>query len=213
MRLVLLGPPGAGKGTQAKFIEERFGIPQISTGEILRKSVSDHTELGEKAQGYIQQGKLVPDGLILDMVTERLTAKDCTEGYVLDGFPRTVPQAEGLERWLTNLSSRLDRVLYFNVPEDVVIQRLGGRRTCKDCGTLYHLVFNAPRQPGICDDCDGELYQREDDQEEVISRRLETYREQTAPVIEFYRERQILTEINGAGRVESIKDDVLGLLG
>ncbi|NIO11020.1 MAG: adenylate kinase, partial [Deltaproteobacteria bacterium] len=122
------------------------------------------------------------------------------------------PQAEGLERWLTGESSQLNRVLYFNVPEQVVIERLGGRRTCRDCGTLYHLVFNPPRQPGICDDCDGELYQRDDDREEVISKRLETYRKQTAPVIEFYRERGLLTEINGAGRVESIRDDVFSTL-
>ncbi len=213
MRLVLLGSPGAGKGTQAKFIQERFGIPQISTGDILRKTVSDHTILGNKASGYIQEGKLVPDDLILDMITERLSADDCAKGYILDGFPRTVPQALGLETWLKGLPSQLDRVLYFNVPEEVLIQRLEGRRTCRDCGTLYHLVFNPPRQAGICDDCDGELYQREDDQEEIIRRRLETYKVQTAPLIEHYRVRDLLTEINGDGRVESIKDHVLDSLG
>lgn len=213
MRLVLLGPPGAGKGTQAKFIQERFGIPQISTGDILRKTVSDHTTLGNKASVYIQEGKLVPDELILDMVTERLSAADCAKGYILDGFPRTVPQALGLEEWLKSLPAQLDRVLYFNVPEEVLIQRLGGRRTCRDCGTLYHLAFNPPRQAGICDDCDGELDQREDDREEIISKRLETYKVQTAPLIEHYRVRGFLTEINGDGKVESIKDHVLDSLG
>ena len=213
MRLVLLGPPGAGKGTQAKFIHERFGIPQISTGDILRKTVNDHTTLGNKASVYIQEGKLVPDELILDMVTERLSADDCTKGYILDGFPRTVPQAVGLETWLKSLSSQLDCVIYFNVADDVLIPRLGGRRTCRDCGTLYHLVFNPPRQAGICDDCDGEIYQRDDDREEIITQRLETYKVQTAPLIEHYRVRNLSTEIDGDGKVESIKDHVLDFLG
>ena len=213
MRLVLLGPPGAGKGTQAKFILERFGIPQISTGDILRKTVNDHTTLGNKASMYIQEGKLVPDELILDMVTERLSTDDCTKGYILDGFPRTVPQAVGLETWLKSLSSQLDRVIYFNVADDVLIPRLGGRRTCRDCGTLYHLVFNPPRQAGICDDCDGEIYQRDDDRKEIITQRLETYKVQTAPLIEHYRVRNLLTEIDGDGKVESIKDRVLDSLG
>ncbi len=208
MRLVLIGPPGSGKGTQAKFIEEQFGIPQISTGDILRKAVSDHTVLGDKAIVYIQAGKLVHDDLMLEMVTERLSADDCTQGYILDGFPRTVPQAEGLETWLKGLGSQLDRVLYLSVPEGALIQRLAGRRTCRGCGTLYHLVFDSPRQPGICDDCRGELYQREDDRENIITARLETYKTQTAPLIEFYRERGLLTEIDGVGMAENIKDRV-----
>ena len=213
MRLVLIGPPGAGKGTQAKFIQERFGIPQISTGDILRKTVSDHTTLGNKASVYIHEGKLVPDDLISDMVTERLLADDCTKGYILDGFPRTVPQAVGLETWLKSLTAQLDRVIYFNVPDEVLIPRLGRRRTCRDCGTLYNLVFNPPRQAVICDDCDGELYQRDDDREEIITKRLETYKVQTAPLIEHYRVRDLLTEIDGDGKVESIKDNVLDTLG
>ncbi len=208
MRLVLIGPPGAGKGTQAKFIQGQFGIPQISTGDILRKAVSDHTVLGDKASVYIQAGKLVPDDLMLDMVTEHLSADDCTKGYILDGFPRTVPQAEGLETWLKGLGSQLDRVLYLSVPEAALIQRLAGRRTCRGCGTLYHLVLDPPRQPGICDDCRGELYQREDDRENIITARLKTYKAQTAPLIEFYRERGLLTEINGVGRAENVKDHV-----
>jgi len=208
VRLVLLGPPGSGKGTQAKFIQEQFGIPQISTGDILRKAVSDYTVLGDKASVYIQAGKLVPDDLMLDMVTERLSADDCTKGYILDGFPRTEPQAEGLETWLKGLGSQLDRVLYLNVPEEALIQRLAGRRTCSGCGTLYHLVFDPPRQPGICDDCRGELYQREDDRENIITARLETYKAQTAPLIEFYRERGLLTEIDGVGSAETVMDHV-----
>ncbi len=208
MKLVLLGPPGAGKGTQAKFIQGQFGIPQISTGEILRKAVSDRTVLGNKASVFIQAGKLVPDDLMLGIVTERLSAGDCTKGYILDGFPRTVPQAEGLETWLKGLGSQLDRVLYLNVPEEALIQRLVGRRTCRGCGTLYHLVFNPPRQPGICDDCRGELYQREDDRGNIITARLETYKAHTVPLIKFYRERGLLAEIDGVGRAEKVKDDV-----
>ena len=208
VQLVLLGPPGAGKGTQAKFIQEQFGIPQISTGEILRKAVSDRTVLGNKARVYIQAGKLVPDDLMLGIVTERLSADDCTKGYILDGFPRTVPQAEEFETCLKGLSSQLDRVLYLSVPEDVLIRRLAGRRTCRGCGTLYHLVANPPQVPGICNDCHGELYRREDDREDIITARIETYKAQTAPLIEFYRERDLLTEIDGAGRAENIKDHV-----
>lgn len=208
VRLVLIGPPGAGKGTQAKFIQEQFGIPQISTGDILRKAVSGHTVLGDKASVYVQAGKLVPDDLMLDMVTERLSADDCTKGYILDGFPRTVPQAEGLETSLKGLGSQLDRVLYLSVPEEALIQRLAGRQTCRECGNLYHLVFDPPRQPGICDDCRGELYQREDDRENIITARLETYKTQTAPLIEFYHERGLLTEIDGVGRAENVKDHV-----
>ncbi len=210
MRLVLIGPPGAGKGTQAKFIQGQFGIPQISTGDILRKAVSDHTVLGDKANVYVQAGKLVPDDLMLDMVTERLSADDCTKGYILDGFPRTVPQAEGLETSLKGLGSQLDHVLYLSVPEEALIQRLTGRQTCRECGSLYHLVFDPPRQPGICDDCRGELYQREDDREDIIAARLETYKAQTAPLIDFYHERGLLTEIDGVGRAENVKDYVFG---
>jgi len=210
VRLVLIGPPGAGKGTQAKFIHKQFGIPQISTGDILRKAVSDHTVLGDKASVYIQAGNLVPDDLMLDMVAERLSADDCTKGYILDGFPRTVPQAEGLETSLKGLGSQLDHVLYLSVPEEALIQRLTGRQTCRECGSLYHLVFDPPRQPGICDDCRGELYQREDDREDIIAARLETYKAQTAPLIDFYHERGLLTEIDGVGRAENVKDYVFG---
>ncbi len=210
MRLVLIGPPGAGKGTQAKFIHKQFGIPQISTGDILRKAVSDHTVLGDKASVYIQAGNLVPDDLMLDMVAERLSADDCAKGYILDGFPRTVPQAEGLETSLKGLGSQLDHVLYLSVPEEALIQRLTGRQTCRECGSLYHLVFDPPRQPGICDDCRGELYQREDDREDIIAARLETYKAQTAPLIDFYHERGLLTEIDGVGRAENVKDYVFG---
>jgi len=208
VRLVIIGPPGAGKGTQAKFIQGQFGIPQISTGDILRKAASDHTVLGDKASVFVQAGKLVPDDLTLDMVTERLSADDCTKGYILDGFPRTVPQAKGLETWLKGLGSQLDRVLYLNVPEEALIQRLAGRRTCRGCGTLYHLVFDPPRQPGICDDCRRELYQREDDRGNIITARLETYKAQTVPLIKFYRERGLLTEIDGVERAGKVKDQV-----
>jgi adenylate kinase len=209
----LLGPPGAGKGTQAKLLQEEFGICQISTGDILRKAVAEQGALGKQASEYIQRGALVPDGLILDLVAERLKEKDCETGFILDGFPRTIPQAEGLEAILKARGLALDRVLSVRVPHKVIVERLAGRRTCKDCGALYQAVFDPPKKPGICDRCGGELYQREDDREETIANRLTVYDTQTAPLENYYRERGMLSEIDGVGRVDEIRSRVTRVLG
>lgn len=210
--MVLLGPPGAGKGTQAKIICDRIGVPHISTGDLLRKSVADRTPLGEKAEAYIKKGTLVPDGITLEMIAERLSTGGCADGFVLDGFPRTVPQAEGLKDCLERLHAPLDYVLFINVPRGTTTQRLGSRRTCKACDALYHLVFNPPARPDRCDSCGGELFQREDDRQETITARLDVYGRQTMPLVNYYRAQGLLREIDGVGKVEEIKDRVFQAL-
>ena len=213
IRVILLGPPGAGKGTQAKLLQEEFGICQISTGDILRKAVSEQTQLGKQASAYLTRGALVPDTVILDLVAERLKEKDCEKGFILDGFPRTIPQAKGLETILKTRGLVLDRVLSVRVPHKVIVERLAGRRTCKDCAALCHIVFDPPKKAGICDRCGGALYQREDDREETIAARLNVYDTQTAPLEDYYRERGMLSEIDGVGRVNEIYDRVRHALG
>jgi len=213
VRIVLLGPPGAGKGTQAKFLQEKFGACQISTGDILRRAVAEQTPLGKKASGYIQSGSLVPDDIIVDLVAEKLKDRDCEKGFVLDGFPRTVPQAESLEEILKCRNLALDCVLSVEVPQRVIVDRLAGRRTCKSCGDLYHIVFDPPQKEGVCNQCGGELYQREDDREETIVTRLSVYESQTAPLVSYYRGRGVLREIDGVGRVEDIARRIAHVLG
>ena len=212
-RVVLLGPPGAGKGTQAKLLQEEFVAVQISTGDILRKAVADQTPLGKEAAGYINSGALVPDGLIVNLVAERLKQKDCEKGFVLDGFPRTIPQAESLDEILKKMGLNLNCVLSVQVPHDVIIERLAGRRTCRQCGGLCHVVFNPPKRDGICDHCGGELYQRDDDKETTIANRLQVYDRQTAPLIGYYRERGLLREVNGVGEISQIRARVVETLG
>jgi adenylate kinase len=211
--VILLGPPGAGKGTQAKLLQEKFGVCQISTGDILRKAVAEQTPLGRQAADFIKRGALVPDTLILNLVAERLKEKDCEKGFILDGFPRTIPQAEGLAAILTARGDVLDRVLSVRVPHNVIVDRLAGRRTCKDCGTLYHVVFDPPGKPGICDRCGGALFQRDDDREETIAARLKVYDTQTAPLENYYRERGMLSEIGGVGSVDEIHGRITSALG
>ena len=213
IRVVLLGPPGAGKGTQAKLLQERFEACQISTGDILRQAVSEHTTLGKQAAGYISRGALVPDDLIVKMVGERLQAKDCEKGFLLDGFPRTLGQAQSLERILQERGLALDAVLSIEVPQPLIIERLAGRRTCRGCGSLYHLAFDPPKSDNVCDRCGGELYQREDDREETIKTRLSVYENQTAPLIHYYRERGILKPVDGVGTVDEIRRRVLQAVG
>lgn len=213
MRVVFLGPPGSGKGTQASFLEAKYGACLVATGDILRKAVREQTPLGKKAREYVEKGELVPDDIMITLVTARLCEADCRKGFILDGFPRTVVQAGGLEAMLTKIGSSIDRVLCFRVPREVVFQRLGGRRTCKQCGYLYHLIFNPPKRKGLCDRCDGELFQREDDREETIAARLRVYEKQTTPLIDYYRRRGLLREIDGLGRVEEIRTRVLEALG
>jgi adenylate kinase len=209
----LLGPPGAGKGTQAKLLQDQFGICQISTGDILRKAVTEQSPLGREASDYIRRGALVPDDVIVNLVAERLNEKDCEKGFILDGFPRTIPQAEGLETLLKTRGLTLDRVLSVRVPHSVIVERLAGRRTCKDCGALYHVVFDPPKKSGACDRCGGELYQRDDDREETIAARLKVYDTQTAPLENYYRERGMLREIDGVGKVDEIRRRVANALG
>jgi len=212
-RVVLLGPPGAGKGTQAKLLQEEFGAVQISTGDILRKAVADQTPLGKDASGYINSGALVPDSLIVNLVAERLKEKDCEKGFVLDGFPRTIPQAESLDEILKKMGLNLNCVISVQVPHDAIVERLAGRRTCRQCGGLCHVVFNPPSRDGVCDRCGGELYQRDDDKEQTIANRLQVYDRQTAPLIDYYRERGLLREVNGVGEISQIRARVIEALG
>jgi len=212
-RVVLLGPPGAGKGTQAKLLQERFAACQISTGDILRKAVADQTPLGKEASAYIDRGALVPDVVIVNLVAERLKDKDCEAGFILDGFPRTIPQAKSLDEILTKMGRGLNRVLSVKVPKDVIIQRLAGRRTCRSCGALSHKVFNPPKKEGVCDRCGGELFQRDDDREETVAHRLSVYETQTAPLVDYYRRMGILQEIDGVGKIDDIRDRVIKALG
>ena len=212
-RVVLLGPPGAGKGTQAKLLQERFAACQISTGDILRKAVANQTALGKEAAQYIDRGALVPDDVIVRLVAERLKEKDCEPGFILDGFPRTIPQAESLDAILKQMKLSLNGVLSMQVPRAVIIERLAGRRSCKNCGALAHMVFSPPRQNGVCDHCGGELYQRHDDQEETVANRLNVYEKQTSPLIDYYRQRNLLREIDGMGPVDEIGARVMRALG
>ncbi len=211
-RVVLLGPPGAGKGTQAKLLQDRFAARQISTGDILRQAVAKQTALGKQAAEYMRRGELVPDRLIIDLVAERLKDKDCEKGFILDGFPRTVVQAQSLEEILKKMGIGLDCVLSVQVPDKLIVERLSGRRTCKGCGALYHLVFDPPKVAGICNRCGGELFQRDDDREETIMNRLKVYDDQTAPLVSYYRERGLLREIDGVGGVEDIGKRVVRAL-
>ena len=212
-RVVLLGPPGAGKGTQARLLQEEFAACQISTGDILRKAVAEQTPLGKEAAQYINRGALVPDDVIVNLVAERLKEQDCEKGFILDGFPRTIPQAQSLDVILKTMGLNLNRVLSVQVPGSIIIERLGGRRTCKSCGALWHMVFNPPKKDGVCDRCGGELYQRDDDREETIANRLRVYDKQTAPLVDYYRERGLLREIDGVGEVNEIRARVTKALG
>ena len=212
-RVVLLGPPGAGKGTQAKLLQEEFGAVQISTGDILRKAVAEQTALGKQAGEFINRGALVPDGLIVNLVAERLQEKDCRSGFILDGFPRTIPQAESLDEILKTMGLNLNCVLSVQVPQNILVERLAGRRTCKKCGALCHVVFNPPQRAGVCDRCGGELYQRDDDREETISRRLQVYENQTAPLVNYYTQRGLLRVVDGVGEIDQIRARVIAALG
>lgn len=213
MRVVFLGPPGAGKGTQAKFLQGRYEACQVSTGDILRQAVQDRTPLGKKAGEYLDNGKLVPDDVMLGLVAERLRKEDCKKGFILDGFPRTLAQAEGLGQILRDLGWELDAVLCIHVPREIIVQRLAGRRSCTQCGSLYHTVFNPSQREGICDRCEGKLHQRWDDREETVTARLRVFETQTAPLIDYYRKKSLLNEINGVGSVEEIRTRVFRALG
>ncbi len=212
MKLILLGPPGAGKGTQAVRLAEHFGIPQISTGDILRKAVKEGTELGALAKKYMDSGGLVPDEVVVGIIRERMTEPDCGKGYILDGFPRTIAQAEALDEMLEKLGTQMDHVVNISVGDEEVIRRLTGRRTCPNCGAGYHILFDPPKQEGICDKCGGKLIQRDDDKEETIRARLDVYRHQTEPLIAYYEEKHLLRTIPGEGNMEEIFSAILKAL-
>jgi adenylate kinase len=213
MRLILLGPPGAGKGTQAKLLMDTLGVPQVSTGDILRQALADGTEMGRKAKSFMEQGALVPDEVVIGIIEERLRKSDCARGYILDGFPRTLPQAEALSRALRPLSASLDKVLSVEVPEEDLIRRLAGRRVCRDCGYMFHVDTHPPRESGVCDKCGGALYQRDDDKEDTIRHRLRVYREQTQPLIAYYDKMGLLRRIDGRGAIEEISQRIHHALG
>ncbi|KYH33671.1 adenylate kinase [Neomoorella mulderi] len=204
MRLVLLGPPGAGKGTQAGVISERLGVPHISTGDMFRRAIKEGTELGRQAEKYLQSGGLVPDAVTIGLVQERLSQPDCRQGFLLDGFPRTVAQAEALDAWLAGRKEKLDAVIDIEVPREELLERLTGRRVCRQCGATYHLQYNPPAEAGKCDVCGGELVQRADDTAATVSKRLDVYREQTAPLIAYYRQRGRLKEIDGSQDIAAV---------
>lgn len=207
MQLMLLGLPGAGKGTQAERITRDYGVPHISTGDMFRAAIAAGTELGREVQGYLDSGRLVPDELTIRVVQNRLEQPDALNGFLLDGFPRTLPQAEALDRMLAEIGKTLSSVLYIHVPQEVLLARLTGRRICKACGATYHIVFQPPVKAGICDRCQGELYQRSDDTEEAVATRLQQYA-QTAPLVDYYRERGLLRQVDGQQSIDQVYADI-----
>jgi adenylate kinase len=210
--LVLLGGPGAGKGTQAERLSEVLGIPQVSTGELFRENLKKETELGLLAKGYMERGELVPDEVTVGMVRERLSRADASKGAILDGFPRTIAQAEALEALLAELDHQLAVVPNIQVPDDVLLARLAGRWTCRTCGAMYHQLFSPPQEDGVCDRCGGELYQRPDDTPETQKHRIEVYKEQTAPLIDYYREKELLAEVDGRPGIDEIQAELLEII-
>lgn len=212
MRVVLVGPPGAGKGTQAQFIASHLSIPKISTGDIFRANVSGGTPLGKLAKEYMDRGDLVPDEVTVAMVRDRLSEDDAQEGFLLDGFPRNVPQAEILKKMLADWGLALDVVLELVVDDEEVVRRLAGRRTCRSCGKVWHVDFDPPSREGVCDACGGELFQRDDDREDTIRHRLEVYQEQTAPLVSFYADEQILVGVDATGPVEEVTQRAMAAL-
>lgn len=212
MKMILLGPPGAGKGTQAKMLTDEFGIPQISTGDILRAAVKEGTPMGVKAKSFMDAGGLVPDEVVIGIVTERLQKPDCDSGFILDGFPRTVPQADALGENLQNLDKNLDAVISLEVDIEALVERLTGRRTCKDCGRGYHISFDSPKVDGVCDACGGVLFQRDDDQEETIRKRLDVYNEQTSPLTDYYASAGLLKSLDGMQQIDRVQQQLLELL-
>lgn len=213
MKMILLGPPGSGKGTQAKMLSERLGIPQISTGDMLRAAVKEGTPMGVKAKAKMDAGALVPDEVVVGIVRERLVKDDCDKGFILDGFPRTLPQADALKQTLADLEKDLDAVISLKVDNDAVVGRVAGRRTCRDCGKMYHVEFDAPAVADKCDKCGGQLFQRDDDKEETIRKRLDVYAQQTSPLIAYYRADGLLRDIDGMKDISGVQQQILSALG
>lgn len=212
MRLVIMGPPGAGKGTQAAMIANRFSIPHVSTGDIFRKNLKEGTPLGLKAKEYMNKGLLVPDETVVEIVKDRLSEEDCQKGFLLDGFPRTVAQASVLDEVLGQMNMKIDNVINIEVPKEVLIERAVGRRVCKKCGATYHVKYKSPSRPGLCDECDGELIQRDDDKEETVVKRIEVYLEQTQPLIDYYAKRGLLVNIDGGQDITNVGEQIVKAL-
>ena len=213
MKIIMLGAPGAGKGTQAKKIAEKYQIPHISTGDIFRANIKNGTELGKKAKTYMDQGLLVPDELTCDLVVDRIKQDDCKKGYILDGFPRTIPQAESLDAALSRLGEAVDYAINVEVPDENIVKRMGGRRACVGCGATYHLVYAAPKKEGICDNCGAELILRDDDKPETVQKRLGVYHEQTQPLIDYYTKKGILKEVDGTMDMGDVFKAIVEILG
>ena len=212
MKIIMLGAPGAGKGTQAKKIAEKYGIPHISTGDIFRANIKNQTELGQKAKAYMDQGALVPDELTLELIMDRFANDDCKNGYVLDGFPRTIPQAEALTKALADKQDAVDYAVNVDVPDEAIVSRMSGRRACLACGGTYHIKFNPTKVEGICDACGGELVLRNDDKPETVQKRLDVYHEQTQPLIEYYQNQNILKEVDGTLPMEEVFQAIIAIL-
>ena len=212
LRLILMGPPGCGKGTQGKKLEAVFRIPQLSSGDMLRAAVRDKTKVGLVAKGFMDNGQLVPDEVIIGVMRERLALSDCSSGYILDGFPRTIEQARALDKLFTETGQNLSSVINLDVADKDVVARLSGRRQCKKCGTGFHVLFNKSKKDGICDACGGELYQRDDDNEKTISDRLVVYKKQTAPLLEYYEKQGLLKNIKGTGSIDDIFGRIRSLI-
>ena len=213
MKIIMLGAPGAGKGTQAKQIAAKYNIPHISTGDIFRANIKNGTELGKKAKTYMDQGALVPDELTCDLVVDRIQQEDCANGFVLDGFPRTIPQAEALDAALKKLNETMDYAIDVDVPDENIVNRMSGRRACLKCGATYHIVTIPPKQEGICDNCGSEIVQRDDDKPETVQKRLQVYHDQTQPLIDFYNNKGILKSVDGTKDLDVVFDSIKAILG
>ncbi len=213
MKIIMLGAPGAGKGTQAKMIADKYGVPHVSTGDIFRANIKNGTELGLKAKEYMDKGQLVPDELTVKILLDRVSQNDCEKGYVLDGFPRTIPQAKVLEDALNEKGEKIDYAINVDVPDENIVRRMSGRRACLSCGATYHIVHIPPKTEGICDRCGKELVLRDDDKPETVTKRLDVYHAQTQPLIDFYSEKNILRSVNGTLPMEEVFNEIVGILG
>lgn len=213
MKIIMLGAPGAGKGTQAKRIAEKYTIPHISTGDIFRANIKNGTELGRKAKEFMDQGLLVPDELTCDLVMDRIQQDDCKNGFVLDGFPRTIPQAEALDAALSKIEQKMDYAIDVDVPDENIVNRMGGRRACLSCGATYHVEFNPTKAEGICDACGAQTVLRDDDKPETVQKRLTVYHDQTQPLIDYYKTQNILKSVDGTQPMEAVFDAIIGILG